>query len=570
MRLALAQLNLTVGAFDANFRKIADAVARAAAEAADLVVFTELATTGYFPRDLLTHSSFIDRNLEMLDRVAALSTPQLAILIGYVDRNTSTQGKSLRNAVALCHGGRVIERRAKSLLPTYDVFDEDRYFEPAREVEPMRLGDWRIGASICEDVWNDPVFWPKRLYHRDPIAELDTQGVDVMINISASPFELQKADLRRRMIRQEAINHHCYFFYVNQVGGNDELVFDGHSIGIDPDGRDVVRLRDFEEDFAVYEVPKRGERADPAAAVLRDVSQSIEETAYRALVLGLRDYVHKCGFSSVVLGLSGGIDSALTACLAVDALGRERVHSVALPARYSSAHSVNDAAALAAALGIDHRVIPIDPVFEAYLTALAPAMAGKAEDVTEQNIQARVRGGVLMALSNKFGHLLLTTGNKSELAVGYCTLYGDMCGGLAAISDVPKTLVYRLARYVNREREIIPESTLTKAPSAELRPNQTDQDTLPPYDVLDQIVEAYVEKNLDAETIAAMGVDPVVVADVIHKIDGSEYKRRQAAPGIKISSKAFGVGRRYPIAADYRAIEAPATAHSASTDSGHN
>ena len=559
MRLALAQLNFTVGAFEGNFRKIADAVARASEANADLVVFSELAITGYPPRDLLTHGAFIDRNLEMLDRVAALSTAQLAVLVGYVDRNTSPEGKPLRNAVALCHRGRVVERRHKALLPTYDVFDEDRYFEPAGEATPMRLGEWRLGVSICEDVWNDPVFWPKRLYHRDPIAELDAQGVDVMINVSASPFELQKADLRRRMIRQEAIDHGCYFFYLNQVGGNDELVFDGHSIGIDPQGRDVVRLRDFEEDFAVYELQRGGDgRPIGSAPQLREVSQSSEETAYRALVLGLRDYVHKCGFSSVVLGLSGGIDSALTACLAADALGRDRVLSVALPARYSSQHSVDDAAALARALGIDHRVIPIDPVFQSYLDALAPAPAGTTEDVTEQNIQARVRGGVLMALSNKFGHLLLTTGNKSELAVGYCTLYGDMCGGLAALSDVPKTLVYRLAHYVNREREIIPASTLTKAPSAELRPNQTDQDTLPPYDVLDQIVEAYVERNLDAAAIAAQGIDAVIVADVIRRIDGSEYKRRQAAPGIKISSKAFGVGRRYPIAADYRSIAAPA------------
>ena len=559
MRVALAQLNFTVGAFEKNFAKIAAAVARAQAEHADLVVFTELATTGYPPRDLLTHPRFIDLNLDLLARVAALSTDRLAILIGYVDRNPMSDGKPLHNSVALCASGRVIDRRHKMLLPTYDVFDEDRYFEPGREVAPMALAGWHLGVSVCEDVWNDPAFWPKRLYHRDPIAELAASGSDVMINISASPFELGKIDLRRRMVRQEAIDNGSYFFYVNQVGGNDELVFDGHSIGIDPEGREVVRLRDFEEDFAVYDVPRRGAAAaDPL--ILREVSHSGEEAAYRALVLGLRDYVHKCGFSSVVLGLSGGIDSALTACLAVDALGPDKVVTVALPSRYSSAHSVDDAAALAGALGVDHRVIPIDSVFQSYLTALAPtlaptlapapALAGTAEDVTEQNLQARVRGGVLMALSNKFGHLLLTTGNKSELAVGYCTLYGDMCGGLAAISDVPKTLVYKLARYVNREREIIPESSLTKAPSAELRPDQTDQDTLPPYDVLDQIVEAYVERNLDADAIVRLGLDRDVVTDVIRKIDGSEYKRRQAAPGIKISTKAFGVGRRYPIAAD--------------------
>ncbi|MEQ1758742.1 MAG: NAD+ synthase [Vicinamibacterales bacterium] len=571
MRIALAQLNLTVGAFDGNFQKIAGAVERAKAAAADLVVFSELATTGYPPRDLLTQPSFVDRNLAMLDRVAALSTASLAILIGYVDRNPSASGKPLYNAVALCSNGQVVERRHKLLLPTYDVFDEDRYFEPGSSVQPMTLADWHIGASICEDVWNDPSFWPQRRYHRDPVAELASSGVDVMINISASPFELQKADLRRRLIRQEAVKHKAYFFYVNQVGGNDELVFDGHSIGIDPDGNEIVRLKDFEEDFAVVDVPdarkpgpgvsrpgpevRRPGPEDPALAdttsLLRPVSTSDEETAYRALVLGLRDYVRKCGFSSVVLGLSGGIDSALTACLAVDALGKEHVHTVAMPARYSSQHSLDDAAALAAALGVHHTVIPIDPVFQRYLDVLSPAFAGRDEDVTEQNIQARVRGGVLMALSNKFGHLLLTTGNKSELAVGYCTLYGDMCGGLAVISDVPKTLVYRLSRYVNRERTIIPESTLTKAPSAELRPNQTDQDTLPPYDVLDQIVEAYVERNLDADAIVARGIDAAVVRDVIRRIDGSEYKRRQAAPGIKLSTKAFGVGRRFPIAAEY-------------------
>ena len=556
MRIALAQLNFTVGAFDGNFTKIAAAVARAAEAGADLVVFSELATTGYPPRDLLTQPHFIDRNLAQLERIAALSTATLGIVVGFVDRNASDAGKPLHNAVALCADGRVVDRRYKLLLPTYDVFDEDRYFEPGTTVAPMVFRQWRLGVSICEDIWNDPVFWPKRLYHRDPVRELAQQGVDVMINISASPFELQKADLRRRMIRQTAADHQAYVLYVNQVGGNDELVFDGHSIGIAPSGADVVRLSDFDEDFAVVDIPTPQAPGRPSGPqptpVLHRVSDSDEETAYRALVSGLGDYVRKCGFSSVVLGLSGGIDSALTAVLAVDALGAELVHTVALPARYSSAHSLADAAALAGALGVNHRVIPIDGVFQTYLDALAPSFAGRDEDVTEQNIQARVRGGVLMALSNKFGHLLLTTGNKSEIAVGYCTLYGDMCGGLAVISDVPKTLVYRLARYVNRERTIIPESTLTKAPSAELRPNQTDQDSLPPYDVLDQIVEAYVERSLDADAIIATGLDPAVVRSTIRMIDGAEYKRRQAAPGIKLSSKAFGVGRRFPIVASYR------------------
>jgi NAD+ synthetase len=514
MRIALAQLNFTVGAFDANFEKIAHAIRRAQAVEADLVVFSELATTGYPPRDLLNHPRFVDMNLDMLARVAALSTSRLAVLIGFVDRNPSREGKGLFNAAALCRDGRVVARRHKSLLPSYDVFDEDRYFEPAHHVEPMSLDDARVGVTICEDVWNDKDFWPKRLYNRDPVSELAAQNARLLINISASPFQLGKADLRRQMIRQEAVKSGRYFFYVNQVGGNDELVFDGHSIGIDPEGREVVRAREFDEDFIVYDVPLSDEDAPPQPPIIRDVSGSDEEAAYRALVLGLRDYTRKCGFANVVLGLSGGIDSARR-------------------------------------LGVEHRVIPIDTILQGYLDLLTPVLEGCAGP-TEENIQARIRGAVLMALSNRLGHLLLTTGNKSELAVGYCTLYGDMCGGLAVISDVPKTFVYRLSRFVNRDREIIPGSILTKPPSAELRPNQKDSDTLPAYEVLDEIIEAYVERHLDIEAIVQTGLDPAVVADVVRKIDASEYKRRQAAPGIKISSKAFGVGRRYPIAADYR------------------
>jgi NAD+ synthetase len=550
MRLALAQLDYTVGDFDGNFAKINAAVDRARAEGADLVVFSELATTGYPPRDLLNHPRFIDRNLALLDRIAALSSTGPAILVGFVDRNTSGAGKPLHNAVALCAGGRVAARRHKLLLPTYDVFDEDRYFEPAREVGPIEWNGLRLGVTICEDLWNDADFWPRRLYHRDPVCELADRGASLLINISASPFTLRKADLRRRMVRQEAAKHHRHFFYLNQVGGNDELVFDGHSIGIDPEGRDLVRARDFAEDFLVVDVPLESEGPQPASQ-LRDVSASDEEAAYRALVLGLRDYARKCGFTSAVIGLSGGIDSALTACLAAAALGPDRVHGVAMPSRFSSAHSLTDAEALAANLGIHYQVIPIDAIFSSFLDSLAPAFEGRAADTTEENLQARARGAVLMALSNKFGHLLLSTGNKSELAVGYCTLYGDMCGGLAVINDVPKTLVYRLARYVNGEREVIPESTIVKPPSAELRPNQQDSDTLPPYDVLDSIVEAYVERDEDIDAIVARGVDRALVADVLRRIDASEYKRRQAPPGIKISSKAFGVGRRYPMAARY-------------------
>jgi NAD+ synthetase len=387
------------------------------------------------------------------------------------------------------------------------------------------------------------------------VCELADQKADLLINISASPFTLAKPALRRDMIRQEAVKHRLPFFYLNQAGGNDELIFDGHSIGIDPGGQEVVRAHEFEEDFVVYDVPLGADASRRASEpVLRSMSQSVDETAYGALVLGLRDYARKCGFSKAVLGLSGGIDSAVTACLAAAALGPQNVLSVAMPSRYSSAHSLTDAAALARHLGIEHRVIPIDGIFQAYLDALAHNFANCSEDVTEENLQARARGAVLMALSNKFGSLLLSTGNKSELAVGYCTLYGDMAGGLAVINDVPKTLVYRLARFINREGEIIPASTLNKPPSAELRANQKDTDTLPPYDMLDPIIEAYVERDLGLERICQLGFDPLVASDVIRRIDRSEYKRRQAAPGLKISSKAFGVGRRYPMAADYEAL----------------
>jgi NAD+ synthetase len=549
VRLTFAQLNFTVGAFDANFERMRQAVQAAERAGSELVVFSELATTGYPPRDLLTHERFIDRNLEMLDRLAAASTGRLAILAGFVDRNPSSAGKALFNAAALCHSGRVVARRHKSLLPTYDVFDEDRYFEPARDVAPVELGGVKIGVTICEDVWNDKELWPRQLYHRDPVDELVAGGAELLINISASPFSLEKADVRRRLITRDAVAHGRHFFYLNQVGGNDELIFDGHSIGIAPDGREILRGAEFDEDLITIDVPVGGQGT--VVPVLREVAATDEARAYRALVLGLRDYTQKCGFSRVVLGLSGGVDSAVTACLAADALGPDQVLGVAMPARYSSEHSVADAEALAQALGIRYEKIPIDPVFQAHLDTLAPVLGASPHGPTEENLQARVRGATLMALSNKLGALLLTTGNKSELAVGYCTLYGDMCGGLAVISDVPKMLVYRLAQYINRDREIIPVSTLTKPPSAELRPDQKDTDSLPPYNVLDPIIAAYVEQHLDVEAIAALGFDRAIVADVIRRIDGSEYKRRQAAPGLRISSKAFGVGRRYPVAAKY-------------------
>jgi NAD+ synthase (glutamine-hydrolysing) len=562
MRVALAQLNFTIGAFDETFRQIRTAVERARRAGADLALFTELATTGYPPRDLLTHESFVRANLDLLARVAALTDERFGLVIGCATPNTAGSGKPLFNTAALCHRGTVVGRHHKTLLPTYDVFDEDRYFEPGLQAEPFEFLGRRLGLTVCEEVWNDRDFWPRRLYERDPVCELAQRGADLLINISSSPFTIGKAQLRRDMIRQEAVKNTRPFLYVNQVGGNDELVFDGHSLVFDARGEVVLRGADFAEDFLLCDVPASG--APVAIDAGHDVAPGLqsrrsdrelgaEEQAYEALTLGLRDYVRKCGFSRVVLGLSGGIDSAVTAALAAAALGPDHVTGVAMPTRFSSAHSLEDAERLARNLGIAYEVIPIDAVFQRYLDALEPVFAGLPPDVTEENIQARVRGGVLMALSNKFCSLLLTTGNKSELAVGYCTLYGDMAGGLAVISDVPKTFVYRLAEHINArgERPVIPESTITKAPSAELRPNQTDQDSLPPYDVLDRIIEAYVERNLDVDAIAALGLDRATVVRVVSLIDRNEYKRRQAAPGLKITSKAFGVGRRYPVAADY-------------------
>jgi NAD+ synthase (glutamine-hydrolysing) len=575
MRFALAQLNFTVGAFDRNFEQIADAAARARREGVDLLLLSELATTGYPPRDLLNHRRFVEANLALRDRVAALSDGTLGILVGCAEPNEASEGKPLFNTAVLCHEGRIVARHRKTLLPTYDVFDEDRYFEPGAEASPIVFKGVRLGVTVCEEVWNDAGFWPRRLYPHDPIVDLASAGVDVFLNISSSPFTTGKAALRREMIRQQAIKHRRAFLYVNQVGGNDELIFDGHSLAFAPNGDLLARATDFDEDFLIVDVepedmaglkpgrtneasaeatasqPERS--AQRRAAPLAAVSQSREEEVWGALKLGLRDYTRKCGFRSVVLGLSGGIDSALTAVLAAEALGPAHVTGVAMPTRYSSAHSLEDAETLARNLGIRFHTIPIDAIFQSHLDALAPALPG-ALGVAEENIQARVRGAVLMAFSNTEGSMLLSTGNKSELAVGYCTLYGDMCGGLAAISDVPKTLVYDLARYVNREREVIPRSSITKAPSAELRPDQTDQDTLPPYEVIDAVIEGYVEKDEDIAAIVAGGIDRAVAESIIGRIDRNEYKRRQAAPGLKITLKAFGVGRRYPIAADYRSL----------------
>jgi len=555
MRIAVAQLDYTIGAFEANLEAMTVAVERARQQNADLVIFTELATAGYPPGDLLERRDFVDRNLAQLGRIARLSDDRLGILVGFVDRNESGAGKALYNAVALCHHGDVVDRYRKCLLPTYDVFDEARYFEAGVDVRPMEFRGVRIGVSVCEDVWADPDLDGHSLYHRDPVLELIHRGARLLINLSASPFVLGKADERRELVRRYAEDSGRFFVYVNQVGGNDDLVFDGHSMVFDGQGQVVARARDFEEDLLIYDVPDEAlgdERGvEGALGDIRPVAESTEAEALAALELCLRDYVRKCGFDQVLLGLRGGIDSALTAAIAARALGPDKVLGVAMPTRYSSEGRVTDSEALAENLGIAFQVIPIDTIFQSYLNDLAPVFSGLDEDVTEENIQARIRAAVLMALSNKFGRMLLATGNKSELAVGYCTLYGDMAGGLAVIADVPKTLVYDLARFLNIGGEIIPESTIDKPPSAELRPDQVDQDSLPPYEVLDRIVEAWVEEHRSVEEIIAEGFAEEAVRDVVRLITSNEYKRRQAAPGIKITAKAFGVGRRYPIAAKY-------------------
>jgi NAD+ synthetase len=559
MRLALAQTNPTVGDIAGNCRKAIDFIALSQRQGAQLVVFPELSVIGYPPKDLLLKPQFIEDNLRGLQSIAE-HAKGIDAVVGYAERNTNPVGRPLHNAVALLRDGRIVSRHFKTLLPTYDVFDESRYFEPgpAEERENLvQLGDVVGGLSICEDLWNDERLIPRRLYHRNPIADLHHAGAQLMINTSASPFVVGKHQFRLELFSSQVRQYGQPLVYVNQVGGNDELVFDGNSVVFDRGGKVIAQAKDFEEDLIVVDVPVAGQSETSSGPINRP-SEGIE-SIYRALLLGLGDYVRKCGFHSVVLGLSGGIDSALTAALAVAALGKDKVTGVAMPSRFSSDHSVADARALARNLGIALHVVPINEVHEAYEETLSGVFEGRAPDVTEENLQARIRGALLMGFSNKFNHLLLTTGNKSEIAVGYCTLYGDMCGGLAVISDVPKTTIWELARWINRKsgRELIPQSSIDKVPSAELRPNQTDQDSLPPYDVLDAILHRYVEEEKGAAEIVADGFDEPTVLRVIRLIDRSEYKRRQAAPGLKVTSRAFGFGRRMPIAQNYQTAPPP-------------
>ena len=542
MKLALGQINPTVGDFSGNTATIIDFAQRAKSGGAGLILFPELSICGYPPRDLVERSSFVVRNRESAEKVAA-ATKGIAVICGLVTPADSDTGKSVMNSAALLMDGRIAFIQSKMLLPTYDVFDEMRNFAPAKSQHLFPFCGNRMALTVCEDAWNDKQFWPKRLYTVDPVEKLIQEGGNFVLNISASPFWMGKREFRRDMLASIARQHKVPVALVNQVGGNDSLVFDGSSLVLNREGKVIAQGKSFEEDLVYFDsVDLTGE--------MHEQIPGEEASAYSALVLGTRDYIRKCGFQKAIVGLSGGIDSALTAVIAADAVGPENVIGVGMPGPYSSQGSIDDARVLAKNLGIRFELLSINPAYEAYREILRPVFAGLKEDVTEENIQSRARGTLLMSLSNKLGAIVLSTGNKSELGVGYCTLYGDMVGGLAVISDVPKTLVYRLAQHVNSRRAVIPQASIEKPPSAELRPDQKDSDSLPPYDVLDAVLEDYVEDLHAPEGIASdHGIDLQTVRRVVRMVDYAEYKRQQAAPGLKISPKAFGYGRRFPIAA---------------------
>jgi len=561
MKIGFAQINPTVGDLSGNFEKILRAYERLAAAEAELVLTPELAIPGYPPQDLVFKSRFVPENLKVLEQLHA-RVGKVPLLVGFVDRNNE-RGKPFHNAAALLEAGKPIRKAHKSLLPTYDVFDEDRYFEPAARVEPFDLCGKKLGVTICEDIWTEH-YLPRPFYDVEPVRGLIEQGAEIIVNLSASPFTLHKPAIRREMVGALARAYQRPICYCNAVGGNDQLIFDGNSIAVNPSGELIAQLASFQEDEAIIDTD--------AAAVIEFREGKTAKELFSALSLGLRDYLRKCNFKSAVLGLSGGVDSAVTAVIAVDALGAENVTGVSMPSPYSSRGSIDDSLALARNLGIKCLEIPITDSYKVFKAQFKEIFKGLPENETEENMQPRLRAMTLMALSNKFGHLLLTTGNKSELAVGYCTIYGDMAGGLAVISDVPKTMVYELARWINSdyssrggnksgrrgdtdssrgERGIIPRSTIEKPPSAELKPNQKDQDTLPPYEILDEILRLYVEDNLSARDIIAHGFDEKTVRWVQRRVDLNEYKREQAAPGLKVTSRAFGLGRRMPIAQKY-------------------
>ncbi len=547
MKIALAQINPTIGDFQNNTEKMMGFVEKAKGLSCDLVVFSELVISGYPPRDLLERRDFVAGNLDYLHRLVE-SVTGIGVICGFVDENPDEGGNPLHNSAVLFENGRVLHQAHKRLLPDYDVFDERRYFEPGKQWSPFPYKGSMIGLTICEDIWNDSNFFPRafsrRLYPVDPVAGMVEEGAEIIMNISASPFYAGKIELKRDMLANIAKKHGVPVLYVNQVGGNDSVLFDGASMAFDSSGEMATRARDFEEDMVLFDTAsQQGDR--------HPVCETEPGSILKALAMGTRDYVHKCGFDRVIVGLSGGIDSALTACIGVQALGKENVMAVFMPSEYTSEINFEDTTLLARNLGIELAHVPISGIFEKFLRDLPPDFKDVATEVTGQNIQARIRGTLLMAFCNKLGALLLSTGNKSELAVGYCTLYGDMSGGLAVISDVPKAMVYELARLINRGEEIIPARILQKPPSAELKPDQVDQDDLPAYDLLDGISKAYIEENKGPDEIVATGFDPEVVEEIICRIDRTEYKRHQAPPGLKVTTKSFGYGRRYPIAQRY-------------------
>src|SRR5580658_278795 len=547
MKIALAQINSTVGDLCGNAKRILEFSRRAAESGANVVVFPELSLTGYPPRDLLEKENFLDGTEQHLERLAADSAAlNLSIICGTATRTGSSTGLPIYNSAAVLQGGRITFRQHKMLLPTYDVFDEARYFEPAVKQSPLALGDAVYALTICEDIWNDKQYWERRRYSRDPVEELASAGARLLISINASPYHMGKRAQRAEIFAATARHFRVPIVYVNQVGGNDQLLFDGTSFAMSPDGEVIASAASFEEDLVLLDTETlTGDRHDN----LPDECEAV----YQALAMGTRDYIRKCGFERVLVALSGGIDSALTVAVAVDAVGKENVIGVGMPGPYSSDHSITDARDLARNLGIRFELIPIKSQYGAFLKVLEPLFDESTIGVTEENLQSRLRGVTLMALSNKWGALVLTTGNKSELAVGYCTLYGDMCGGLAIISDVPKTLVYDVSRAANRRHPgAIPESVFEKPPSAELRPDQKDSDSLPPYEILDQVLRAYVEDYQAPRQISQdLGLPLETVVDIVNKVDRNEYKRQQAAPGLKVTSKAFGIGRRFPIAQKY-------------------
>lgn len=544
MKIALGQINPTVGDFSGNSKKIIDFSARAREAGAELILFPEMSACGYPARDMVERPAFLLQSEETVKKIAE-QTKGISVICGFVTPAPAGTGKCVMNSAALLKDGKIEFVQSKMLLPTYDVFDEQRNFAPAAKQEVLPFAGRKMALTICEDAWNDKHFWTHRLYNVDPVEELVRAGANLILNISASPFQIGKLQVREKMLAAIAKANSMPVILVNQIGGNDGVVFDGTSLAIGPDGKVIARAKSFEEDLVYLDL-------DSMRGDIREPVQSGEAAAYQALVLGTRDYVRKCGFSKAVLGLSGGIDSALVAAIAVEALGKENVIGVGMPGPYSSQGSIDDAKSLATNLGIRFDLIPIGGMFESFQQTLQPVFAGMKEDVTEENMQARIRGNILMALSNKLNAFLLATGNKSELAVGYCTLNGDLSGAMCVISDVPKTMVYRLAAHVNRCCEIIPRSTIDKPPSAELRPDQTDQDTLPPYEVLDVILEDYIEDMKTVKQIAAeRGLDKDLVLKIVRMVERSEYKRQQAPVGLKITEKAFGVGRRFPIAVKY-------------------